>query len=134
MTQVASRTLAVVAGLTYGLIALVAAAADPVPVTLTIENATAGPALRCQLVLAHFITHDLALIPANGTAEIDLQRNPSGTLFFQGGDRSMAVENVLCGRDDNWTASRNDLDLRRLREAASPALRVTCSAADLPSP
>ena len=126
----ARRTLAALAGLTYGLSTLVASAADPVPVTLTIENATAGPALRCQLVLAHFVTQDLAPIPANAVAEVDMQRDSGGTLFFQGGGRSMAVENILCSLDDNWTASRNNLDLRSLREGALPALRVTCSATD----
>lgn len=113
-----------------GLSAIVASAADAVPVILTIENATAGPAVRCQLVLAHFVTHDLAPIPEGNTTAIDLRRDADGTLLFQGGGRSMAVENILCGLDDNWTASRNDLDLRTLRDGTLPALRVTCSTAN----
>ncbi len=107
----------------------VSALADATPIKLTIENAASGPNIRCQVILAHFVTHDLPTIPASQSATIEMDRATDGTLFFRKGGQTMATENILCGLDQNWTVSRNDLDLRALRIGTREALQVTCSGA-----
>ena len=103
--------------------------ADSSPVTLQIMNATAGSPLRCQLILAHFVTQDAGRIDAGGQATIGLRRSiAGGTLIYSSnGGRHMALENVLCGRDDDRAARRYDLDLAALRNGSLSSLRVVCS-------
>ncbi|MDP6590752.1 MAG: hypothetical protein QF449_05135 [Alphaproteobacteria bacterium] len=98
------------------------------PVRLEIVNATAAPHLLCRLVLAHFVTEDLAPIGAGDEAVIELRRDADdGTLIYRpGGGRRMAVENILCGLAGNWQASRADLNLAELRGGQRAHLRITC--------
>ena len=102
------------------------------PVILEIANATPESAVRCQLILAHFVTRDAARIDAGGTARVELVRMPpAGTLAVRRDTgNAMAVENVICGLDDDWSASRNDLGLARLRDGSRDYLQVTCGATD----
>jgi len=100
------------------------------PVRLEIVNATGTSRLACQLVLAHFVTQDIAPIPAGEETVITLRRDlDEGTLTYQRGEgRRMAVENILCGIVDNWRATRNDLNLADLRAGHHANLRVICKA------
>lgn len=122
-----------------GLLALVltphgALAVEPTgpsaPVRLEIVNATGAARLACQLVLAHFVTQDIAPIPAGEETAITLRRDlDEGTLTYQQGEgRRMAVENILCGIADNWRATRNDLNLAELRAGYQAKLRFICDA------
>ena len=107
---------------------LAAAADEPVVVSLKIENGMANGALRCQLVLAHFVTVGLAPIPAGQRLAVALTRDAAGALFYQAGEGPlMAIENVLCGRDDDWAATRQDLNLTTLRGPGVPAARIVCA-------
>jgi hypothetical protein len=98
------------------------------PVRLEIVNATGASRLACQLVLAHFVTLDIAPIPAGHETAITLRRDlDEGTLTYQQGEgRRMAVENILCGIADNWRATRNDLNLAELRAGHRANLRIIC--------
>lgn len=106
-----------------------AAGQDKTPVVLQITN-DSGRALRCQLVLAHFMTRDLKLAaPGDGIAVDLLRETETGTLLRSDVDgRWVPVENVLCGVDADWVATRNDLDLTDLREGGARRLRIDCSA------
>ena len=101
------------------------------PVRLEIVNATAAPRLLCRLVLAHFVTQDLALIGAGDEAVIELRRDADdGTLIYRhGGGRRMAVENILCGIAGNWSATRNDLSIAELRAGRRANLIIICDQA-----
>ncbi|MDA0229768.1 MAG: hypothetical protein O3B21_06215 [Proteobacteria bacterium] len=100
------------------------------PVRLEIVSATATSRLACQLVLAHFVTQDIASIPAGGEAVIVLDRDlDDGTLIYRhDGGRRMAVENILCGVAANWRATRADLNLAALRAGRRANLRIICEA------
>lgn len=121
---------------TGGLAALLSAAPigasgpglDAEPVTLEIANATSDSALRCQFILAHFVTQEAATIGAGRMATVELRRmTTGGTLVFQRtSGEVMAVENVICGLDQDWAATRNDLVLARLRDGSRNRLHVVC--------
>jgi hypothetical protein len=98
-------------------------------VVLRIGNGTVSAGLRCQAVLAHFMTRDLAPFAPGGELTIPLQRETAtGALLAVGpGGRLIPVENVLCGLDRDWVATRNDLDLTRLREGSTQQLRIVCT-------
>ncbi len=100
-------------------------------VSLEVLNG-ADSGLRCQLVLAHFVTQDIAPIsPGDGTV-IALDRDADeGTLIFRhAGGRSMALENILCGLAGDWQATRVDLDLADLRADKTAALRIVYGGAE----
>ena len=98
------------------------------PVRLEIANAKSGAMMRCQLVLAHFVTLAPDRIRPGHRATIELHRDVgAGTLFYRRADgQPMALETVLCGLDDDWAATRNDLDLRRLRGGEGDRLLIVC--------
>ena len=100
------------------------------PVHLEIVSATATSRLACQLVLAHFVTQDIAPILAGGEAAIALERDlDDGTLIYlHEGGRHMAVENILCGLATNWQGTRADLNLAALRTGQRAKLRIICEA------
>lgn len=100
------------------------------PVRLEIVSAALTSRLACQLVLAHFVTQDIAPIPAGGEAAIALERDlDDGTLIYRhNGGRRMAVENILCGLATNWRATRADLNLAALRAGRRATLRIICAA------
>lgn len=105
-----------------------AIAGETAPAVLEIVNETTRAVLRCQLVLAHFMTRDLAPTAPGQALEIDLLRETaSGTLLRSDLDgRLVPVENVLCGADDDWMATRNDVDLTGLRAGSLRRLRIVC--------
>ena len=94
-------------------------------VRLEIHN-NAGSPLRCQLVLAHFVTQDIAPILPGGELIIALDRDmDQGALIFRHtGGRSMAIENILCGHSGAWSETRIDLDLTGLRSGKTTELRI----------
>ncbi len=109
-------------------------AAEPsgpsVPIRLEIVSAAVTSRLACQIVLAHFVTQDIAPIPAGGETAIALERDLyDGTLIYRhDGGRRMAVENILCGLATNWRATRADLNLAALRAGQRATLRIICEA------
>lgn len=116
-------------GILWAAPGITAAADDPAPIVLEIANETASYVLRCQLVLAHFMTRDLKAAAPGKTLEVDLLREgATGTLLRSDLDgRLVPVENVFCGADVDWVATRNDLDLTRLRAGDLRRLRIVCA-------
>ena len=134
MLKTASVIVAVMLGTAMAPLHAAERDGDHVPVRLDIRNDAADAVLRCQVVLAHFVTlADRRLAPGE-TRELDLQRAaPSGALFVPGEDgRLMAVENIYCGLDERWDGTRVALDLTPLREPARQRLGVACAAARTP--
>ncbi len=86
-------------------------------------------ALRCQLVLAHFVTVALEPIPSGQTMVLELLQKPEDrTLLYKRDDGPlMAVENILCGLDDDWAATRENVNLAILRGDGVPAMRIVCA-------
>jgi hypothetical protein len=101
------------------------------PVRLVIVNATAAPPIACRLLLAHFVTQDLAPIAAGGEAVIELRRDlDDGTLIYRhGGGQRMAVENILCAITGDWPATRSDLNIADLRTGRRASLTIICARA-----
>lgn len=108
--------------------AAAAAGQDRTPVVLQIAN-DSGRVLRCQLILARFMTRDPKPAAPGDAIAVDLLRETAtGTLLRSDLDgRLVPVENVLCGIDADWVATRNDLDLTVLREGSARRLRIDCS-------
>ncbi|MGD9536881.1 MAG: hypothetical protein AB7P52_07415 [Alphaproteobacteria bacterium] len=132
--KTASVIVAVMLGMAMAPLHAAEREGDHAPVRLGIRNEAADAVLRCQVVLAHFVTlADHRLAPGE-TRELDLQRAASsGALFVSGeGGRLMAVENVYCGLDAQWDGTRVALDLTPLREPARQSLGVACAAARTP--
>ena len=102
---------------------------DLAPVDLTIRNDTGSP-LRCTVVLAHFVTRALEPIPPSGELALALERHAaSGTLAFGWHDGApMLVENILCGSDGDWDATRTDLPLTPIRAGTGDAFACTIAA------
>ena len=102
------------------------------PVSVQITNATSKAALRCQLILAHFVTYEADTLAKGQEATLELLRgDQDGTLIFSAKDgRQMALENLLCGFDDDWGRTRKNLSLAQLRDGTSNRLQIICSGAD----
>ena len=102
------------------------------PVAVQITNATSKAALRCQLILAHFVTYEASALAKGQEATLELLRgDQDGTLIFSGKDgRQMALENLLCGFDDDWGGTQKNLSLAQLRDGSSNRLQIICSGAD----
>lgn len=99
------------------------------PVVLKITNKTENDTLRCQLLLAHFMTGDAAQATTGWVIEVGMLREvATSTLLYLGpGDRLVAVENMLCGADDDWQATRKNIDLTPLRAGGTRLLQITCT-------
>ena len=88
--------------------------------------------LRCVTVLAHFVSlPDLTIAPG-ATLRVSYFRGADdGTLYILLDDgRQMMVENLLCGRTDDWDATRGEVPLLDVRASASPHMVMTCQVAD----
>lgn len=96
----------------------VAAASGPDGLVLRVETEQAR-ALRCVMVMAHFMSAELGEAVPGVPLDIGLQRDASqGTLFVLSDDgRRQMVENIICGAADDWSATRSDLALQDLRHA-----------------
>jgi hypothetical protein len=108
-------------------------AGDRAPVRLSIQN-DADAVLRCQVVLAHFVTLADHRLPPGTVRELDLERAaPSGALYVSGDDgRPMAIEAIYCGLDERWDGTRAALDLTPLREPDRQRLAVACAGVQTP--
>ncbi|MHA1572108.1 MAG: hypothetical protein ACTSWM_09815 [Alphaproteobacteria bacterium] len=98
------------------------------PLTLTLRNTDAAEPLRCVLVLAHFVSVDVALIGPGGSRDIVFGRVVNtGSLIVNAADgREMEVENLLCGGDSHWARTRGDVPLLPLRATKNSHLEAAC--------
>jgi len=100
-------------------------------VELTILNQDTST-IRCVVVLAHFVSHDVPVIVPGARATLSMMRDPGdGSLSLDRHDgRRMMVENVLCGRASDWTATRSDVPMLALRAEGVLVWETACRVRD----
>ncbi|MEZ5666543.1 MAG: hypothetical protein R3F55_03735 [Alphaproteobacteria bacterium] len=103
-------------------------AAPPATVTIAIDNRS-GATLFCTAVLAHFITRDTGPIPSGARVALEFDRpDDRGTLAYGTHNGApMYVENLLCGREGAWDATRVDIDLRPARSGTAERYALRCT-------
>lgn len=106
-----------------------AAVAEGERVRLSLANET-GAALRCQFLLAHWMTSESWVLAPGDRLALTLGRTQEGVLFQSHAEepRPFPVEALLCGRDAAFADTRRALDLSALRVGASRALHLVCVA------
>jgi hypothetical protein len=107
-----------------------ATAGDFAPTELEIRNDTAA-ALRCVVILAHFITRTPGTLAPGEAVALALDRNAATGALGYGSHNGqpMLVENILCGRDDAWDATRTEVPLTSIRTGVERAYPVACTMA-----
>lgn len=104
--------------------------AGDTPLTIALAN-TGSASLRCQLIYGHWVERGLGEIAPGEAVRIDLMRavEDGGVYTMRpDGKKKMMVENVICGRVDNWQPTLGQLDFTRLRQQPVLAARAHCAA------
>jgi hypothetical protein len=99
-------------------------------VTLSIRNDDTQ-SLRCTVVFAHWVTTDFGPIASGETATVAMTRGPQpGALHIARFDgRPMMIENIVCGTEQDWSNSFDQLPLIRVRDSATSTYQIACRAA-----
>jgi hypothetical protein len=105
------------------------AAASASTVTLSIKNDDPS-ALRCMVVFAHWVTTDVGPIASGQTANVAMIRGPQpGALHIARFDgRPMMIENIVCGTEQDWSNSFDQLPLMPIRNSATSTYQMGCRA------
>lgn len=108
-----------------------AVAAGAESVALAIVNEGQAP-LRCQLLLAHWMSESLAPLAPGAETRLTLGRDAAGQLFLEraGEARPFHLEALVCGAD--LGTARRHLDLSALRRGEAAGLVARCDPADEP--
>lgn len=108
----------------------VAARASGATVTLSIINDDTS-SLRCSVIFAHWVTTDVGPIAPGEAAIVTMTRGPQpGALHIARFDgRPMMIENIICGAEQNWSDSFDQLPLTSVRDDAGSAYQMDCHAA-----
>ncbi len=104
--------------------------AGDTPLTIALKNAGDAP-LRCQLIFGHWVERGLGEIAAGAAVRIDLMRaaEDGGVYAMRpDGKKKMMVENVICGRVDNWQPTLGQLDFTPMRRRPARAAEAHCAA------
>ena len=98
----------------------ITAANDGSQVSIRIQN-DSSETLRCEAILAHFVTLPLSKVPPHQSIAVTLGRDlPQGTLSLgQHKGSPMMLENILCAVASQWDKTKTDLPILDLR--ANPA-------------
>jgi hypothetical protein len=99
-------------------------------VTIRIRNDGAR-ALRCVLLLGHWMSRDLGAIDPGAAQALAMTRDArDGSLFILSADgHRMMIENLVCGSADAWAETLGQVPLTSARESGAPALWTSCRAA-----
>jgi hypothetical protein len=100
---------------------------DPNPVYVSITNFHASESIRCQFVLAHFVTYDPpSLLPGETlVVPITLEQDNSELLLVIH-DKPMAIEDLFCALDSAWSDTRLELSLAPLQSSTTANLTFSC--------
>jgi hypothetical protein len=83
--------------------------------------------IRCQFVLAHFVTYDFEKVLPNDTLSIPvILRQSDRTIFYVYAGKRMAVEDLFCGLDAHWSSTRKELTLTPLQSMLDESLDFDC--------
>jgi hypothetical protein len=100
---------------------------DPNPVYVSITNFHSSESVRCQLVLAHFVTYDPPVLLAGETLVIPITlEQHNSTLFLVDSGSPMAIEDLFCALDSAWSDTRLELSLAPLQSSTTPHLIFSC--------
>jgi hypothetical protein len=101
------------------------------PVDLTIRNESAE-VLRCTALLAHFMSEDLGRLAPGASLTVALRHDrASGALALAPREgRDVPLENLLCGRDSDWTQSTGEMPLTAARSGAAERFAARCGLAE----
>ena len=92
-----------------------------------VKNQQSHDEIRCQLILAHFVTYDFSKLSSGQSLDFSIiLRVPDRTLFFVHEKRSMAIENLLCGLDTNWSITKTELPLAFFKTTNKQSLVFEC--------
>jgi len=129
MIAYARRHLARSALLSALALLLAAASASASTVTLSIKNDDPR-SLRCTVVFAHWVTVNVDPIASGGTATVAMTRGPEpGALHIARFDgRPMMIENIVCGTEQDWSNSFDQVPLTQVREGATSTYQIECRA------
>ena len=100
---------------------------DPNPAYVSITNFHSSESVRCQLVLAHFVTYDPPLLLAGETLVVPIMLGQdNSTLFLVDSGNPMAIEDLFCALDSAWSETRLELSLTPLQSSTTPRLAFFC--------
>ena len=92
-----------------------------------VKNQQSDHEIRCQLILAHFVTYDFRKVGPGQSLDFSIiLRAPDRTLFFIHAKRTMAIENLLCGLDTNWSITKTELPLAFFKTTNKQSLVFEC--------
>jgi len=122
-----NRSFASTVGAIAVLLAVGQADAEVRSMTLDLGN-SGDRALRCLMVIAHFMSDELGTIAPGERLAVAFQRDDAdGSLFVRSNDgRRKMIENIVCGASDDWSQTRGDVPLLPLRSTHSPRALITC--------
>ena len=100
---------------------------DPNPIYVSITNFHASESVRCQFVLAHFVTYDPPILLPGETLVTSITiGQDNSTLFLLHSGKAMAVEDLFCALDSAWSDTRMELSLAALQTNTTPHLVFSC--------
>ena len=95
--------------------------------TIFISNDHTTEDVRCQFILAHFVTYDFVKFSQNDTLSIPVYlSNSDGTIFYFHAGNYMAIEDLLCGFDADWALTRQELSLIPFISSIDESLHFIC--------
>ena len=100
---------------------------DPAPVYVTISNFHVSESVRCQFVLAHFVTYDPPVLHSGETLVVPITlEQDNSTLFLVNSAQPMAIEDLFCALDSAWSDTRLELSLAPLQSSTITHLTFSC--------
>ena len=100
---------------------------DPNLVYVSIRNLHTSESVRCQFVLAHFVTYDPPMILSGETLVVPITiEQDNSTLFLVDYSKPMAIEDLFCALDSAWPDTLLELSLTPLQSSTAAYLRFFC--------
>ena len=100
---------------------------DPTPVYVSISNIHASESVRCQFVLAHFVTYDPPVLLSGETLVVPITlEQDNSTLFLVDYGKPMAIEDLFCALDSTWSDTLTELSLAPLQSSTTVNLTFSC--------
>jgi hypothetical protein len=100
---------------------------DSSPAYVSITNLHTSKSVRCQFVLAHFVTYDPPTILSGETLVVPIAiEQDNSTLFLVDSSKPMAIEDLFCALDSAWSDTRLELSLVPLQSSTTAYLTFFC--------
>jgi hypothetical protein len=115
------------------LLTLILAACTTAPDRVAIvqlTNTGAEP-LSCKIIYGHWVERDLGPLAPGTTFNIALRQAAKDKALYvnrDDGQRQMMIENIVCGRLNDWLGTQGQIDLTKARQQDISHLEATCAA------